>query len=235
MQDVLELQLISPFPKYIIWNSRLVFNLRSRDANAGRLKVNQDSNRRIQIMNWITAISNLAVERKAYLPGILEVAGLNLHPIFLPPHVPPSTCHNIYQKCKIIPVHAIKSHRGSRGIAPFILNRGIRWRLVFNIQSQPLYSTGGKKNMCPLNRTLGGRHSRYRRLGKRKFSCPCQNSNPGPSSPQPRRYTDYNRKLWSDTVQTWQAFARVLGHGWSSFPYKYHELYRKGTQWAHMS
>ena len=92
-----------------------------------------------------------------------------------------------------------------------------------------------KKIRCPLNRTLGGRQSRYGRLGKRKFSCPCQNSNPGPSSPQPRRYTDCNRRLWSDSVQTWQALARVLSHGRSSFPCQYDELHRKGTQAADMS
>jgi len=80
MQHVLKAQWLSSFPKHIIWNSRFLFNLRSRDANAGRLKVNQYSNRRIQIMKWITVISNLAVEGKAFLPGILEVSGLNLHP-----------------------------------------------------------------------------------------------------------------------------------------------------------
>jgi hypothetical protein len=31
-------------------------------------------------MKCITAVPNLAVEHKAFLPGILEVAGLNLHP-----------------------------------------------------------------------------------------------------------------------------------------------------------
>jgi hypothetical protein len=28
---------------------------------------------------------------------------------------------------KIVPVHAMKAYRGSRGIAPFILGLGIRW------------------------------------------------------------------------------------------------------------
>jgi hypothetical protein len=29
---------------------------------------------------------------------------------------------------KVVPVHAIKAYRGSRDIAPLILNLGIKWR-----------------------------------------------------------------------------------------------------------
>jgi hypothetical protein len=32
----------------------------------------------------------------------------------------------------------------------------------------------GKRNRCPLNRTLGGRQSRYGRLGKRKLFAPAR-------------------------------------------------------------
>jgi hypothetical protein len=37
---------------------------------------------------------------------------------------------NLYpeKKGKGVPVHAMKAHRGSRGIAPLILNFGTRWR-----------------------------------------------------------------------------------------------------------
>jgi len=40
---------------------------------------------------------------------------------------------------KVIPVHAMKPYRGSRGTAPVILNHGARWRLVVNIMPRPLY------------------------------------------------------------------------------------------------
>jgi hypothetical protein len=31
-------------------------------------------------------------------------------------------------KSKVFPVHTMKAYRGNRGISPFILNLGIRWR-----------------------------------------------------------------------------------------------------------
>ena len=35
-------------------------------------------------------------------------------------------------KCKVVPVHAVKAYRDSRGKAPLILNFGTRWRWVAN-------------------------------------------------------------------------------------------------------
>jgi len=32
----------------------------------------------------------------------------------------------------VVPVHALKAHRGSRGVAAVILNLGTRWRWVIN-------------------------------------------------------------------------------------------------------
>jgi hypothetical protein len=42
-------------------------------------------------------------------------------------------------KGKVVPLHAMKSYSGRRGIAPFILNLGSRWRLVVNFTPRPLY------------------------------------------------------------------------------------------------
>ena len=36
----------------------------------------------------------------------------------------------IFLQTEVIPVHAIKAYRGNIGIAPFILNPGMRWRWV---------------------------------------------------------------------------------------------------------
>jgi hypothetical protein len=42
-------------------------------------------------------------------------------------------------KGKAVPVHAVKAYRGTRGIAPLILNLGTRWRWVVNFTPRPLY------------------------------------------------------------------------------------------------
>ena len=39
----------------------------------------------------------------------------------------------------LVPVHVLKAYRGSRGLAPVILNLGIRWRWVVNFRHRPLY------------------------------------------------------------------------------------------------
>jgi hypothetical protein len=43
-------------------------------------------------------------------------------------------------KGKVIPVHAMKAYRRSRGIAPRILNLGTRWTSVLSFRPQSLYS-----------------------------------------------------------------------------------------------
>jgi hypothetical protein len=40
---------------------------------------------------------------------------------------------------EIVPVQAMKAGRGNRGVAPPILNLGVRWRCVVNIMPRPLY------------------------------------------------------------------------------------------------
>jgi hypothetical protein len=45
-------------------------------------------------------------------------------------------------KGKIVSVHAIKACRGSRRLAPLILNFGARWKLEASITPRPLYLRG---------------------------------------------------------------------------------------------
>ena len=40
---------------------------------------------------------------------------------------------------KVVPVHALKVYRRSRGIAPFILHLDIRYRRMVNFTYRPLY------------------------------------------------------------------------------------------------
>jgi hypothetical protein len=39
------------------------------------------------------------------------------------------------KKGKVVPVHAMKAHRGIGGIAVLIVNRGTRWWLVVSIKN----------------------------------------------------------------------------------------------------
>jgi len=57
-------------------------------------------------------------------------------------------------KCTVFLVHAMKVHRGSRRITPFILNFGDSRRWADNFTLQPLYT--GKEHPYPLNRSRSG-------------------------------------------------------------------------------
>jgi len=41
---------------------------------------------------------------------------------------------------KVVPIHTVKAYRGSRDIAPLILNLYIRWRGVVNLHTQATIS-----------------------------------------------------------------------------------------------
>jgi len=56
------------------------------------------------------------------------------------------------QKGEVFLIHAIKAYRGKRGIAPPILNLGIRWRTVINVTFRPF--NPGKESGFPLNHPL---------------------------------------------------------------------------------
>jgi hypothetical protein len=60
---------------------------------------------------------------------------------------------------------------GEWGIAPRILDLGTRWRWVVSFTPRPLYLPG-KNPLYPLDRRLGGPHSRSGRGGEEKNSQP---------------------------------------------------------------
>jgi hypothetical protein len=77
------------------------------------------------------------------------------------------------RQTKSCPYPRHKDMWGNRGIAPLMLILGTRWRWVVNFTPYPLCSRG----KYPRNRWMGEPQSRSGRLGKRKVSCPCRDSN----------------------------------------------------------
>jgi hypothetical protein len=69
--------------------------------------------------------------------------------------------------------HSMKTYWGSGGIAPHILNLGIRWRSVISSMPRPLY-IWGRSFLYPLDRGLGGPQSRSGRGGEEEISNPCR-------------------------------------------------------------
>jgi len=69
-----------------------------------------------------------------------------------------------------VPFHAVKAFRGSRSIAPFILQLDIRWKWMADFTQLPLYAQ--EITRCPLNRV-------WTFLDKRKISCHFRGSNSG--------------------------------------------------------
>jgi hypothetical protein len=67
--------------------------------------------------------------------------------------------------------HAMKTYRGSRGIAALILDIGTRWRWVGSFTPWPLYPQR-KSSRYSLDRRLGGFQSRFGRGGEKKNSQP---------------------------------------------------------------
>jgi hypothetical protein len=66
---------------------------------------------------------------------------------------------------------AMKTYRGSGGIAPRILDLSTRWRWVVSFTPLPLYPQG-KSPWYPLDRRLSGPESRSGRGGEEKNSQP---------------------------------------------------------------
>jgi hypothetical protein len=67
--------------------------------------------------------------------------------------------------------HAMKTHWGSGGVAPRILDLGTRWRWVVSFTPRPLYPQGNSPSY-PLERKLDGSQSRSGRGGEEKNSQP---------------------------------------------------------------
>ena len=83
-----------------------------------------------------------------------------------------SHSQNNLARCKVVTFHFTKAHRGSRGIAPFILKLGIRRRRVVNFTPRPLYPreritvfnlTRGWEGLCTGNRNYYVYFNRRRR------------------------------------------------------------------------
>jgi hypothetical protein len=85
--------------------------------------------------------------------------------------------------CAVTGHHAMKAYEGSRGIAPRILDLGTRWKWV--VSFTPIYFRG--KN--PLDRRLGGSHSRSGRGVEKKNSQPLPGLEPPIIQPVAQRYT----------------------------------------------
>ena len=85
----------------------------------------------------------------------------------------------------VVPVHAMKAHRGRRVIAPFILNLCTRRSRVVEIY---ILATSATLLPAPTEWKLGGPIASMDILEKRKISLPCRESNPGSSSQSPKYY-----------------------------------------------
>jgi len=71
---------------------------------------------------------------------------------------------------KVLLTHAMNPHKGSRCIAPLILNLGTRCRWLVNVTPQSLYRR--KEHWYPLNRRLGGPQSWSVHIGEKKYLLP---------------------------------------------------------------
>ena len=93
----------------------------------------------------------------------------------------------------VVPIHVMKAHRGSRGLAPFILNLGTRWSRVVEIYIVATWVTLLLKKTlpAPTEWRLGGPIASVDILEKRKTSFPCRESTPGSSSQSPKHYKNH--------------------------------------------
>jgi hypothetical protein len=82
----------------------------------------------------------------------------------------------------------MKTYRGSRAIAPCILDLGARWRWAISFTPQPLYPQG-KRLWYLLGRRLGGPQSRSGRGGEEKNSQPLPGFEPPIIQPVAQRYS----------------------------------------------
>ena len=105
--------------------------------------------------------------------------------------------------------------RGSRGIAPLILNHGIRWKWMVSFTPLPLYPSGRN----PGTHCIGGSLCARADMEKRKIAWLCLDSNPGPSSMQPSHYTD------------WAIPRPVLSYSVSCFPGTADLTFQVSTNW----
>jgi hypothetical protein len=89
------------------------------------------------------------------------------------------------RKGTVVRIHSIKEYKGRRGMAPFILNLGTRFRWVASLTSRSLHSrTRAPGNHCIV--VWVGLRAGLDILGKIKFPWACSDSNLVSPSPQSR-------------------------------------------------
>ena len=93
------------------------------------------------------------------------------------------------QKCLSCPCYGMKSCKGSRGIAPLVLNLVTRWGCVVGLTPQALCHR--ERTPCALNSGWCFPRTDMNILDKRKICCLYWNSNSGSPNLQPCCYT-YN-------------------------------------------
>jgi hypothetical protein len=82
----------------------------------------------------------------------------------------------------------MKAYWGSGTMAPCVLDIGTRWRWVVSFTPRPIRPQG-KSPWYPLDRRLGGPHSRSGRGGEEKNSQPLPGLEPPIIQPVAQRYT----------------------------------------------
>jgi hypothetical protein len=94
----------------------------------------------------------------------------------------------------------MKAYWGSGSTVPRILELDTRWRWVVSFKPQPLYSQG-KSPWYPLDRSLGGPHSRSGRDGEEKNSQPPPWLGPSIIQPVAQRCTTELTRLHKELGQ----------------------------------
>jgi len=101
-------------------------------------------------------------------------------------HLPSTNAISI----SVVQVDIMTTFRGIRGITPLILTLSTIWRWVVSITPWLLLPWGRNPTAIGCECRWAPRAS-LDVLEKRKFSCLCQYSNPGPSSLKTSHYSDY--------------------------------------------
>jgi hypothetical protein len=110
----------------------------------------------------------------------------------------------------IVRVQSMKVYRERRGRTPFILNLSTRWTKVVNTAAEPLHTQ--QRTLIPTEEDArwvprAGMHH----LEKRRISCPCGDSSPGPSSPfQPCYYSNHTIPALSNTMCEYKGKGKAI-------------------------
>jgi len=67
------------------------------------------------------------------------------------------------KKGKVVPVHSTKAHSRSKGIAPHVLDLGVKWWSVVNITLRPHQDRENKKGTQKIGGSLGPAWAVWRR------------------------------------------------------------------------